>query len=88
MPDTVIARVNEIYCNEPNKFIFKYRRGRTIVNVDTTRVDRDTDDSNKNHAPKDPPYEFHSTEYTEEEPVIPDPKIDLNINHETPKEQV
>ena len=39
-------------------------------------------------GPKDPPCKFHETEEKEEEPVIPYPKIDLDINHKTTTEQV
>ena len=54
MPDTVIARVNEISCNEPNKFIFTDRIVCPVGDVETTGVDRDTDYINKNKAPTRP----------------------------------
>ena len=88
MPDTVISRLNELACNKPNRFIFTERRGSPIGDADITGVDKDTNDINKNKAPQDPPHEFQEIEKTEEEPVIPDPKIDLNINHETPTEKL
>ena len=88
MPDTVIARVNKISCNEPNKFIFTDRIVCPVGDVETTGVDRDTDYINKNKAPQDPPCKFQETEEIEEEPVIKDPRIELNINHETPTGQV
>ena len=47
MPDTVIARVNEIYCNEPNRFIFINRRVHPIGDLEITGVDKDTDDLKK-----------------------------------------
>ena len=49
---------------------------------------RDTDYINKNQAPQDPHCKLQAIEEIEEEPVITDRKIDLNINHETPTEQV
>ena len=88
MPDTVITRVNEIAYNEPYQFIFADRRGLPIVDDAITVVDRDADDSNKNQAPQDPHCKLQAIEEIEEEPVITDRKIDLNINHETPTEQV
>ena len=51
-------------------------------------MDRDAADSNKNQAPHNPTHEFHSTEESEEETVIPDPEIDLGINYEALKEYV
>ena len=44
MPDTFIARVNELDCNEPHQFIFTYRRGSPIGDIDITGVDRDAAD--------------------------------------------
>ena len=47
MPDTIIACVNKITCNEPNQFIFTYRRGHPIGDANITVVDRYTGDSKK-----------------------------------------
>ena len=88
MPDTVLARVNKLACNEPNQFILTERRDRPIEDAEITGLDRDTDDINENQAPQYPPHKLQAIEDTEEEPVIIDPKIDLDINHETPTEQV
>ena len=51
-------------------------------------MDRDADDRKKNQVPQEPPHEFQATEETEEETFTSYPKIDLNINHKTPTEQV
>ena len=47
-------------------------------------MDRDATDSNEKQDLKDPPHKFQATEETEEDPVIPDPIIDLGINNKTP----
>ena len=47
MPETVIAHINEIYCNEPNRFIFINRRVHPIGDLEITGVDKDTDDLKK-----------------------------------------
>ena len=73
-------------CNEQNQFIFTELRGHPIRDVKITGVDRDTDDSNENQVPQKPTHKFQATEETEEEPIIPDPKFDLNINQKTPIE--
>ena len=86
MPDTVISRVNKLACNKPNRFIFTDRIVCPVGDINIKGVGRDTDDRNKNQAPQDPPHKVHVTEETEAEPVIPDPKIGLEINHETPIE--
>ena len=64
MPDTAIARVNNIAYNEPNQFIFTNYRGRPIGDIEITGVDRDAGDSNKNQAPQDPPHKLQATEET------------------------
>ena len=51
-------------------------------------MDRDSADSNENQAPQDPHHKLPATEEADKETVIPDPNIDLNINHEAPTEQV
>ena len=88
MPDTFISRVNELSCNEPNQFIFTDRSGCHFGDINITGVDRDAADIKNNQAPQDPPHKFQATEEAEEEPVITYPNIGLNINHETPIEQI
>ena len=88
MPETVIASINELSCNEPNQFINTDRRGRPIGNIYITGVDRYAYDINRNQAPQDPPHQFQSTQDAEDDIVVPDPNIDLGINHETHTEQV
>ena len=88
MPYTVISHVNELACNEQNQFIFTQRRGCNIGDVDITGVDSDNDHSNEYQAPQDPPRKSQATEETGEDSVIPDTKIDLDINHEAPIEEV
>ena len=88
MPDTVIDRVNKLAYNEPDKFIFTDLRGHPVVDINITGVHMYAADININQSPQDPPHRFHSIEEAEKEPSIPYPNIDLNINHETPSEQV
>ena len=58
MPNTVISRVNELVWNGQSQFILEDRRGRPIGYIDIIGVDRDTDDSNENQAPQDPPHKL------------------------------
>ena len=88
MPNTAIACVKDLACNEPNQFIFTDRSGCLIGDIDITLVDRDAADSNKNQAPQDPAQDIQATKQAYEEPLISYPNIDLDINHETPTEQV
>ena len=88
MPDTVLYLVNKLACNEPNQFIFTDRRCCPIGDINIIGVYRYSADSNKKQAQQDLPHDLQATEEADEEPVIPYPKIHLNINHETPKEQV
>ena len=88
IPDTVIARVNELSWNEPDRFIFIDRRDRPIGDINTIREDRDSVDNNGNNSLQDPTHKFQATEKAEEEPIIPDPNIDLEINHKTNTEQL
>ena len=62
MLDTFIACVNELACNEPNKFIFTDMSVNPIGYIYITGVNRDAADSNKNQAPQDPSHKFHATE--------------------------
>ena len=39
MPDTVIARINELTIGDPEQFIFTDRKGRIIVDENLTGVD-------------------------------------------------
>ena len=47
-----------------------------------------SDNSNRKQSPQEPHHKFQAIEETDYQPVIPDPKIDLDINHETSTEQV
>ena len=67
-----------------NQFIFTDCRGHPIVYIKTTGVDRDAENSNIIQAPQEPPHKFYTTEEAEEEPVIPYPNIDLDMNQNTP----
>ena len=86
MPDTVIAHVNELSYNEPNKFIFTELSGCPIGDIYITGVDRDAADRNINNSPWYPNHKLQATEEAEEETVIRDPNIDIDINHDTPTE--
>ena len=61
MPENIISRINKLALNETNQFIFTYRRGCPIGDVEITGEDRDADDSNETEAPQDPPHEFQVT---------------------------
>ena len=58
MPDTVINRVNELYCNKTNQFIFTDRSGFSIGDIDITGVDKDNAYSHKNKFLQDSPHNF------------------------------
>ena len=65
IPDTVIARIKEIFCNKPNKFIFTDRRGIPIGDIEIKGLDRDDDDSNRKQSPQDPHHKFQAIEDTD-----------------------
>ena len=62
MPETFIARVNELAYNEPNQFIFIDHSGCPIGDLYIKGVHRDAADRKKNQAPQEPPQEFQATE--------------------------
>ena len=61
MPETFIARVNELACNETNQFIFTDRSGCPIGDIDTKGVEGDAADRSKNQAPQEPSHKFQAT---------------------------
>ena len=65
MTDTFISRVNELSCNELDRFIFAERRGCPIEKIKIIVVDRDASDRNKNNSPHEPHHEFQETADTE-----------------------
>ena len=60
MPDTIIACVNDLSCNEPNQFILIECSCCPIGDIEIPGMDRDN--SNKNKSPHDPPHKMQATE--------------------------
>ena len=80
---TDITLIKELSYNEPNQFLCTYIRGFPIGYVNIIGVDRDSDDSNKNQSPQDPPHELQAIKETKEDPVIPDKKLTSTSTRDT-----
>jgi hypothetical protein len=75
MPDTVIARVNELGKNEPEQFVFTDRSGRLIGDIELPGVDGDT-----NETPQEP--------LNDDDVEVEANDLDVAPNNETEEEAV